>query len=130
MNIVLGGKKIGAPVTVGVGRVHYGMTRWIGTTGSDPAESYKNIPRTGEIRDGDSVVVIGAGGPMGQMHVIRAVCSGIPNIAVVGTDMDDARLASLAEEGRAARRRPTACRLRMVNTAKTPLTEQVLATSR
>jgi hypothetical protein len=44
MNVVLGGKRIGAPVNVGVGRVHYGMTRWIGTTGSDPAESYQNIP--------------------------------------------------------------------------------------
>lgn len=123
MNVVLGGKKIGAPVSVGVGRVHYGMTRWIGTTGSDPAESYKAIPLTGEIRDGDSVAVIGAGGPMGQMHVIRAVCSGIANISVVGTDMDDARLASIqqkAEPFAAANRVP----MRMVNTARTPLAER------
>jgi L-sorbose 1-phosphate reductase len=121
MNIVLGGKKIGAPVNVGVGRVHYGMTRWIGTTGTDPAASYRNIPLTGEIRERDSVVVIGAGGPMGQMHVIRAVCSGIKQLTVIGTDMDDGRLASLL-----AKAEPFATAkgvgLKLVNTAKTPLT--------
>ena len=123
INVVLGGRQIGARVNVGVGRVHYGMTRWIGTTGSDPADSYKHIPRTGEIREGDSVVVIGAGGPMGQMHVIRAVCSGIRNIAVIGTDMDDARLESLqkkAEPFAAA----NGVAMKMLNTAKTPLTER------
>jgi threonine dehydrogenase-like Zn-dependent dehydrogenase len=123
MNIVQGGKKFGAPVNIGVGRVHYGMTRWIGTTGSNPAESYKNIPATGEIRTGDSVVVVGAGGPMGQMHVIRAVCSGVPNISVIGTDMDDSRLASLqakAEAFATTNRVP----MRMVNTAKTPLADR------
>ena len=50
INIVLGGKRIGEPVSVGVGRVHYGGTRWIGTTGGDAAESYRNIPANGEIR--------------------------------------------------------------------------------
>jgi threonine dehydrogenase-like Zn-dependent dehydrogenase len=123
VNVVLGGRKIGAPVNVGVGRVHYGMTRWIGTTGSNPADSYKNIPLTGEIREGDSVVVIGAGGPMGQMHVIRAVCSGIKNISVVGTDMDDARLASIqqkAEPFAAA----NGVAMKMVNTVKTPLCDR------
>ena len=69
MNLVLGGKKIGEPVSVGVGRVHYGGTRWVGTTGNDAPESYKIIPATGEVRANDRVLVVGAGGPMGQMHV-------------------------------------------------------------
>lgn len=123
INVVLGGRKVGAPVNVGVGRVHYGMTRWIGTTGSNAAESYRNIPLTGEIRESDSVIVVGAGGPMGQMHVIRAVCSGISKIAVVGTDMDDARLASIqkkAEPFASANK----VAMKMVNTAKTPLAEK------
>jgi threonine dehydrogenase-like Zn-dependent dehydrogenase len=112
--------KIGGLVNVGLGRVHYGMTRWIGTTGSDPAKSYKHIPRTGEIREGDSVVVIGAGGPMGQMHVIRAACSRIGNISLIGTDMDDARLASVQQK---AEPFATANRvdMKMLNTTKTPL---------
>ncbi len=59
INIVTGGRKIGRAVSVGVGRVHYGMTRWIGTTDDDASVSYRNIPRTGEVRPGDRVVVIG-----------------------------------------------------------------------
>ncbi len=123
INVVLGGRKIGAPVNIGVGRVHYGLTRWIGTTGGDPAESYRHIPLTGEIRDGDSILVVGAGGPMGQMHVIRAVCSGIANISVVGTDMDDARLASIQKKAETFAA-VNAVPLKMLNTAKTPLTDR------
>lgn len=120
INVVLGGKKIGAPVTVGVGRVHYGMTRWIGTTGDDPADGYRNIPATGELRDGDTVVVIGAGGPMGQMHVIRAVCAGVKNLSVIGTDMDDARLASLQKKAEPFAT-ANGVSMKMVNTAQSPL---------
>ncbi len=123
INIVLGGRKIGATVNVGVGRVHYGMTRWIGTTGNDPADSYRNIPPTGEIRPGDSVIVIGAGGPMGQMHVIRAVCSRIKDITVVGTDMDDPRLGSIQKKAEPFAK-ANGVPMRMVNTAKTPLSEK------
>jgi threonine dehydrogenase-like Zn-dependent dehydrogenase len=123
INVVLGGQRIGAPVNVGVGRVHYGMTRWIGTVGSDPGAAYRNIPRTGEIRPGDSVVVVGAGGPMGQMHVIRAVCSGIKDVRVVGTDMDDARLASLQQKAEPFAR-ANGVPMNMVNTAREPLADR------
>ncbi len=97
-NIVLGGHAIGTPVTVGVGRVHYSMTRWIGTTGSEAAESYQHIPATGEIRDRDKAVVIGAGGPMGQMHVIRLVCAGRRGLSITATDLDESRLVSLGDK--------------------------------
>jgi len=123
MNIVLGGKTIGELVSVGIGRVHYGMTRWIGTTGSDPADSYKNIPLTGEIRPNEKMVIIGAGGPMGQMHVIRSICSGIKNITVVGTDMDDPRLDSILDKS-APLAKTNKVDLKMVNTQKQPLTEK------
>jgi threonine dehydrogenase-like Zn-dependent dehydrogenase len=95
INVVLGGEKIGELVSVGVGRVHYGMTRWIGTTGNDAFESYATIPNDGEVRPQDKVLVIGAGGPMGQMHVIRDICLDLPGISVVGTDFDDSRLKAL-----------------------------------
>ncbi len=122
INIVLGGKKIGQDVSVGVGRVHYGSTRWIGTTSSNPAESYTHIPASGELRRGEKIAVIGAGGPMGQMHVIRAICSGVSDIEIVSTDMDDARLESLNKKA-APLAKANAVRLRMVNTRRTPLQE-------
>ncbi|MEW6355815.1 MAG: alcohol dehydrogenase catalytic domain-containing protein [Planctomycetota bacterium] len=98
MNIVLGGKKIGELVSVGVGRIHYGLTRWIGTTGTNAAESYKTIPRTGEVRPSERIMVVGAGGPMGQMHVIRDVCTDIKDVSMTATDLDDERLAALSKK--------------------------------
>lgn len=100
INIVTAGGKIGAPVSVGVGRVHYGMTRWIGTTAASAAESYKVIPATGEIRKHDTICVTGAGGPMGQMHVIRDLCARLPGIVMTAVDFDDVRLASLMDKAR------------------------------
>ncbi|MEI6564375.1 MAG: alcohol dehydrogenase catalytic domain-containing protein [bacterium] len=98
INIVTAGRKIGAPVLVGVGRVHYGMTRWIGTTSGNAAESYKGIPDTGEIRAGDTICVTGAGGPMGQMHVIRDLCTGRQGVVMTAVDFDDVRLASVMDK--------------------------------
>jgi len=123
INIVLGGNAIGQDVSVGVGRTHYGMTRWIGTTASDASQSYKNIPEMGEIRSGDKAIVIGAAGPMGQMHTIRLICSGVDNLSIVGTDFDDERLESLGEKATpmAAERD---VKLSLVNPQKDPVTEK------
>lgn len=95
INIVTGGRSIAAPVSVGIGRVHYGMTRWIGSHGLSAAESYAVIPANGEIRPGEKIAVIGAAGPMGQMHVIRALRLDTRGISLVATDMDYLRLDAL-----------------------------------
>ncbi len=95
-NVVLGGRRIGEPVSIGVGRVHYGGTRWVGTAGESADEGYEAIPESGELRAGERMLVVGAAGPMGTMHVIRALSSGVAGISVTGTDFDDARLAALS----------------------------------
>jgi len=95
LNIVLCGDIFGRDVVTMVGRVHYGGIRIVGTTGSDPAESMKVIPDTDEIRPGDRINVVGAGGPMGMMHVIRNICQGVEDVSVFASDVDDNRLATL-----------------------------------
>jgi threonine dehydrogenase-like Zn-dependent dehydrogenase len=122
INLVMQGKKFGAPVNIGIGRLHYTGNRWVGSVGNDESEGYKWIPASGELRDEDKVLVIGAGGPMGQMHVIRAVASGKKNITVVATDMDDTRLESLRGKAEPLAKAAKAG-LRMVNTQKNPLSE-------
>lgn len=122
-NVVLGGKTFGQPVSIDVGRVHYGLTRWCGTTGTNAAESYRHIPLTGELRDGERTLIVGAAGPMGQMHVIRDICAGRKNVTLVATDFDSSRLDSLNQKvGSLAKDRGVTFRL--VNTQKTPLTER------
>jgi threonine dehydrogenase-like Zn-dependent dehydrogenase len=120
-NLVLGGKRVGAEVSVGVGRVHYGFVRWIGTTGGDASASYSNIPATGELRANDRVIVIGAGGPMGQMHVLRSVCSGLKGLTVLATDMDDGRLKTLGDKALALAK-ANQVDLRLINTKRDPAT--------
>jgi threonine dehydrogenase-like Zn-dependent dehydrogenase len=97
IDLVLGGERLARPVEVDVGRIHYDLTRWLGTTGSSAADGYAMAPGSGELRDGERVGIIGAAGPMGFMHVIRALASGRPGLAVTAVDIDDARLAHLAE---------------------------------
>ena len=94
-NIVLCGGRFGRMVGTMVGRVHYAGIRIVGTTGSEPAESMEYIPETGEIRPSDKVNVIGAGGPMGTMHVIRNICQGVEGISIFAGDLDENRLAAL-----------------------------------
>jgi threonine dehydrogenase-like Zn-dependent dehydrogenase len=97
LNIVQCDGKFGRDVVTMVGRVHYGGIRIIGTTDSNPAESMKIIPETDEIRPGDKINVIGAGGPMGMMHVIRNICQGVEGVSVYGSDVDDERLTALTK---------------------------------
>ncbi|MFI4910462.1 MAG: alcohol dehydrogenase catalytic domain-containing protein [Sedimentisphaeraceae bacterium JB056] len=96
-NIVLCGGKFDSEVNSAVGRVHYGNIRIIGTTTNDPAEAMEYIPATGEIREGDKIDVIGAGGPMGVMHVIRNICQGVKDVEIYAGDLDDDRLAPLTK---------------------------------
>jgi threonine dehydrogenase-like Zn-dependent dehydrogenase len=123
INIVLAGGQIGADVSVSVGRTHYGMTRWIGTTSPDASASYKNVPAIGEVRTGDNVLIVGAAGPMGQMHTIRLLCAGIENISVVGTDFDDERLESLAHKAKPLAEQNNV-NLALVNPQNQPVTDK------
>ncbi|MBW8035701.1 MAG: alcohol dehydrogenase catalytic domain-containing protein [Planctomycetes bacterium] len=97
INFVLCNDKFASDVVTQVGRVHYGGIRIIGTTACDPADSMQYIPNSGEIRKGDKINVIGAGGPMGVMHVIRNICQGVEGITVFAGDLDNERLAGLTE---------------------------------
>jgi threonine dehydrogenase-like Zn-dependent dehydrogenase len=97
IDVVLGGAVPERPVQVDVGRIHYDLVRWVGTTGSSAAEGYAMAPGTAELRSGERVAVIGAAGPMGFMHVVRALTSGVPGLDVTAVDIDPARLAHLAE---------------------------------
>ena len=96
IDIVLGGRHVGRPVGVDVGRIHYDLVRWLGTPGDSAHDGYRWAPTGTELRDGDRVVVIGAAGPMGFMHVIRGLTSGRRDLSMVAVDIDEARLAHLS----------------------------------
>lgn len=95
MLLVLGGSKFGKPVNTALGAIHYRGVRIAGTRSHDPAEAFRAIPESGELRPGDTVHVVGAGGPMGVMHVVRSICQGVVGLTAIAADLSSARLAAL-----------------------------------
>lgn len=87
-------RPLAAPVDIDVGRLHYHYVAWLGTTGPDVAAAYGEGRNRAELRAGGVAVIIGAAGPMGQMHVERALAMTDGPRLVVGVDLDAVRLAS------------------------------------
>lgn len=82
------------PVKVDVGRIHYDGHRYVGTMTGDLKAAYTSNRRS-EVKGGGTAWFLGAAGPMGQMHVQRALQREQPPARIVGTDRDPARLESL-----------------------------------
>ncbi|HPO57502.1 MAG TPA: alcohol dehydrogenase catalytic domain-containing protein, partial [Anaerolineaceae bacterium] len=58
----------GAP-QIDAGRIHYHYTAYLGNASTDIGASYGEARNRAELRPGGVAVFVGAGGPMGQMHV-------------------------------------------------------------
>jgi threonine dehydrogenase-like Zn-dependent dehydrogenase len=84
----------GNPV-VDVGRIHYDYIAYLGNPGPDIATSYGEAHNRCEIIPGGVALFIGAGGPMGQMHMQRSIEMGVGPNVLIATDVDDERLALL-----------------------------------
>ena len=79
---------------VDVGKVHYRKLELVGTTDGRVADSYRSNNRESLVPGGRAWFVGGAG-PMGQMHVIKAVMDEQGPSEILVTDLSDERLASL-----------------------------------
>jgi len=86
---------VGSPAETGnamidVGAVHYQNKRYLG--GGDTLEALAEANRRQDLRPRGTGLFIGAGGPMGQMHVQRAIEKQDGLARVVVTDLDRKRL--------------------------------------
>ncbi|MCY3850003.1 MAG: zinc-binding dehydrogenase [Acidimicrobiaceae bacterium] len=77
------------------GRLHYDYTAYVGTRGPDITAAYGEARNRCDLRRGGTAVFIGAGGPMGQMHIQRAIESDSGPATIIGVDPDGIRLAVL-----------------------------------
>ncbi len=84
-------------VEIDMGRVHY--NRWVYVGGSDPdiARAYSDVPVRSTLHPEGRVWFVGAGGPMGRMHVQRAIQVANGPKTIVCTDISDVRLNDLKE---------------------------------
>jgi NADPH:quinone reductase-like Zn-dependent oxidoreductase len=82
------------PVEIDIGRLHYHYTAYVGTSGLDVSAAYGERRNRTELRPGGVALFVGAAGPMGQMHLERALrMPGGPKTAI-GSDLDAERLAA------------------------------------
>ncbi|MDH7601218.1 MAG: zinc-binding dehydrogenase [Armatimonadota bacterium] len=88
---ILAEEPIGKPVKIDIGRVHYDYIDIIGSRSHRVADAYSKS-RTSELTPGGAAWFIGAAGPMGQMHVQRAVRLKNGPCKILCTDVDDSRL--------------------------------------
>lgn len=84
-------------VQADLGRLHYDYIAFLGNPGPDIAASYGERRNRCELRPGGSAVFVGAGGPMGQMHVQRAIELPDGPRLVIATEVSDERLETLRE---------------------------------
>ncbi|MCD6577424.1 MAG: alcohol dehydrogenase catalytic domain-containing protein [Anaerolineaceae bacterium] len=66
-------KPLKEPVQLDLGNLHYDNIVYVGTTSLDIENAYKSHPVRTSIKVGGNVWFLGAGGPMGRMHVQRAI---------------------------------------------------------
>jgi L-sorbose 1-phosphate reductase len=81
---------------VDVGRVHYNGWVYIGGVDPDIARAYREVPVRSSLQPQGRAWFVGAGGPMGRMHVQRALQAHQPPRTIVCSDVSAARLADLA----------------------------------
>ncbi len=92
---LVGTQPLDGLVQVDLGRLHYDYIAFIGTNGTDIAAAYGEARNRCELRAGGSTVFIGAGGPMGQMHVQRALELPDGPKLIIATEISDDRLQTL-----------------------------------
>ena len=84
-------------VDTDVGRLHYDYTAYLGGQGPDIAASYGEARNRCDLRSKGTTVFVGAGGPMGLMHIQRAIQQSDGPSKIVATEVSDERLKSLED---------------------------------
>ena len=89
---IVADKPLSRNVGLDVGRVHYNNWVTVGGIGPDIAGAYANVPVRSALRPGGRAWFVGAGGPMGRMHIQRAFEIVNGPATIVCTDVSDPRL--------------------------------------
>jgi L-sorbose 1-phosphate reductase len=92
--VLVGDEPLDGPVEVDIGRIHYHYTAYLGTSGRDARAAYGEERNRAELHPGGVALFVGAAGPMGQMHLERALRMPDGPRVLIGVDLDAERLAA------------------------------------
>jgi threonine dehydrogenase-like Zn-dependent dehydrogenase len=88
-------EKLTRSVNIDVGRIHYNRWVFVGGIDTDIAMLYSRTPVRSALKNGGKAMFVGAGGPMGRMHVQHAIETANPPGMIVCSDVSDDRLKDL-----------------------------------
>jgi threonine dehydrogenase-like Zn-dependent dehydrogenase len=81
--------------SIDVGRIHYNRWVYVGTKTTNISRAYSDTPVRSTLHQGGTLWLVGAGGPIGRMHLQRAIeLPGAP-ATIVCSDVSDVRLEDL-----------------------------------
>jgi len=93
---VITDQKVARRVALDIGRMHYDNLAVMGATGADLSAAYTHI-RT-QLRAGGITWILGAGGPMGHMHMQRAIEIEAHPRKIVATNLNRHRMLAVKEK--------------------------------
>ena len=82
-------------VSIDLGRLHYDNYQYVGSDGLSLQKAYEQNPARVEFLEGGIAWILGGGGPMGRMHVQRAIESPVGPRKLIVTEVTDVRLESI-----------------------------------
>ena len=88
-------EKLTRSINIDVGRIHYNRWAFVGGRDTDIALLYNRTPVQSALKNGGKAMFVGAGGPMGRMHVQHAIETAYPPGIIVCSDVSDERLRDL-----------------------------------
>lgn len=88
-------RKFSRGVNIDVGRIHYNRWLFVGGKEKDISALYSQTPARSKLKQGGRALFVGAGGPMGRMHVQHAIESAEHSSIIVCSDVSNERLTSL-----------------------------------
>lgn len=91
-------ENLAGPVAIDVSRLHYEHLAYLGCPGPDIAQAYGVERNRADLRPGGVAWIVGAGGTMGRMHLLRALEMEHGPRAIIATNRGQARLASLQKD--------------------------------
>ena len=88
-------KPMSRSIKMDIGRMHYDHIVYVGTTSLNLDEAYRGTNIRSSLKPQGSTLFLGVGGPMGRMHLQRAIESSQNPSCIVATDIDMKRLNDL-----------------------------------
>lgn len=90
-------KDLSQSIEIDLGRLHYDEMLYVGTSSNEISKAYTATPARTEFKEGGIAWILGAGGPMGRMHLQRAIEAPTGPKTIITSNVTESRLIALRE---------------------------------